>query len=109
MLNSVYVTQTVSTVAALSVRTRSRVQISHFTPFAKRLSSSRSVMAPADVECVCVCVNCYTFTVVWEMELKGLETAGVWSELVPNDFTEQDDGDVVLDLKRKQKYKNIHL
>lgn len=66
-------------------------------------------MAPADVECVCVCVNCYTFTVVWEMELKGLETAGVWSELVPNDFTEQDDGDVVLDLKRKQKYKNIHL
>lgn len=34
------------------------------------------------------------------MEQKGLETAGVWSELVPDDFTEQDDGNVVFNLKR---------
>lgn len=45
-------------------------------------------------------VNNYTFTVVREVEQKGLEAAGVWSELVPDDFTEQDDGDVVLHLKR---------
>lgn len=47
-----------------------------------------------------VCVNNHTFAVVGEMEQKGLETARVWSELVPDDLTEQDDGDVVLNLKR---------
>lgn len=34
------------------------------------------------------------------MEQKGLEAAGVRSELVPDDFTEQDDGNIVVDLKR---------
>lgn len=33
------------------------------------------------------------------MEQEGLEAAAVGSELVPDDFTEEDDGDVVLHLK----------
>lgn len=40
-----------------------------------------------------------TFAVVGEMEQKGLQAAGVWSELVPHDFAEEDDGDIVLHLK----------
>lgn len=40
-----------------------------------------------------------TFAVVGEMEQKRLEAAGVWSELVPDDFTEEDDSDIVLHLK----------
>lgn len=50
------------------------------------------------------CVDDYTFTVVWEMEQKGLETAGVWSILVPDDFTEQDDSNIVLNLKVQMLY-----
>lgn len=33
------------------------------------------------------------------MEQEGLEAAGVGPELVPDDLTEEDDGDVVLHLK----------
>lgn len=33
------------------------------------------------------------------MEQEGLEAAAVGSELVPDDFTEEDHGDVVLHLK----------
>lgn len=40
-----------------------------------------------------------TFAVVGEMEQEGLEAAGVRSELVPDNFTEEDDGDIVLHLK----------
>lgn len=43
--------------------------------------------------------NNRTFAVVWEVEQKGLEAAGVGSELIPDDFTEQDHGDVVLHLE----------
>lgn len=61
----------------------------------------RSVLgATYDALCLSVCANVYTFTVVGEMKQKGLETAGVWSELVPDDLTEQDDGNVVFDLKK---------
>lgn len=44
-------------------------------------------------------VHTPTFAVVGEMEQKGLKAASVWSELVPDDFTEEDDGDIVLHLK----------
>lgn len=40
-----------------------------------------------------------TFAVVGEMEQKGLEAAGVWSEHIPHDVTQEDDGDIVLHLK----------
>lgn len=40
-----------------------------------------------------------TFAVVGEMEQEGLKAAGVGPELVPDDLTEEDDGDVVLHLK----------
>lgn len=40
-----------------------------------------------------------TFAVVGEMEQKGLKTAGVGPELVPDDLAEEDDGNVVLHLK----------
>lgn len=46
-----------------------------------------------------LCTSESTFAVVGEMEQKGLETAGVWSELVPDDLTEQDDGNIVLNLR----------
>lgn len=35
------------------------------------------------------------------MQQKRLKAACVWSELVPGDFTEQDDGNVVLNLKNR--------
>lgn len=41
----------------------------------------------------------HTFAVVGEVEQQGLEAAGVGSELVPDDFAEQDHGDVVLHLR----------
>lgn len=53
-------------------------------------------------------VNCSTFAVVGEVQQKRLKTAGVGSELVPDDFTQQDDGDVVLHLIRNT-HKNTTL
>lgn len=43
-----------------------------------------------------------TFTVVGEMEQERLETACVRSERVPDYFTEQDDGNIVLHLQRRR-------
>lgn len=39
-----------------------------------------------------------TFAVVGEVEQKGLGAAGVGPEPVPDDLTQEDDGDIVLHL-----------
>lgn len=41
----------------------------------------------------------YTFAVVGEVEQKGLQAARAGPELVPDDLTQEDDGDIVLHLK----------
>lgn len=56
-------------------------------------------MTLADV----ACEGDNTFTVVGEIEHKWLETASIWSEFIPDNFTEQDDGNVVLNLQKKKK------
>lgn len=40
-----------------------------------------------------------TFAVVGEVEQKGLRAARAGPELVPDDLTQEDDGDIVLHLK----------
>ncbi len=100
-----FIMQYFSTVTAWSVRTKSQVQISHLFPHPPSVChhfvcSVMGVIHDTGWCILCMCVNNSTFAVVGEMEQKGLETARVWSELVPDDFTEQDDGNVVLNLKR---------
>lgn len=53
-------------------------------------------MTPADV----ACESDNTFTVVREVEQQWLKTASVRSELVPNNFTEQYDSNIILNLQK---------
>lgn len=86
-----------STVVVCGVRINSQVQISH--------RMQQSVHHYYAV----LCEDVNTFTVVGEMEQERFKAAGVWSECVPNYFTEQYDCNVVLHLKRTQTEQQIYL